>query len=79
MRNAEISSLTLSAFKDIVAAGQDPIVYHSPLYVSRVGGTNSSEIVSLVVPSMLFDDITIKAPASEASRPLISKHPHFAK
>lgn len=78
VRNAEISSVTLSAFKDIVAAGQDPIVYHSPLFVSRVGGLNSSETVSLVVPSMIFDDITIKAPASEASRPLISPHPFFA-
>lgn len=79
VRNAEISSLTLSAFKDIVAAGQDPIVYHSPLFISRVGGLNSSEMVSLVVPSMIFDDITIKPPASEASRPLISAHPYFAK
>ena len=79
VRNAEISSLTLSAFKDIAAAGQDSIIYHSPFFVNRLAGLNSSEMVSLVVPSMIFDDITIKAPASEASRPLISPHPFFVK
>lgn len=79
LRNAEISSLTLSAFKDIVAAGQDSVVYHSPLYINRVAGASSSEVVSLVVPAMIFDDITIKPPANEASRPIISPHPYFAK
>jgi len=79
LRNAEISSLTLSAFKDIAAAGQDPIVYNSPLSVMRVAGQGSSEVISLVVPAMIFDDITIKPPANEASRPMISPHPYFAK
>jgi hypothetical protein len=36
-------------------------------------------MVSVVVPSMIFDDITIKPPANEASRPIISPHPYFSK
>ena len=36
-------------------------------------------ILSFVVPSLLFDDVTLKKPSSEIPKPPVVKHPYFDK
>jgi hypothetical protein len=76
LRNVEVNGLTISAFKDIVAAGKEPCVYHTP-FISA--GTSGSELISLAVPSLLFDDVTLKQPTGAIPKPPVAKHPFFDK
>ncbi len=79
LRNVEVSGITASAFKDILAAGKDPVVYHTPIAIFRPGGLPSGELASLAVPSLLFDDVTLKAPSGATPKPPVAKHPFFDK
>jgi len=88
VRNVEISGLTVAAFKDIVAASKDHTVYSAPFMpagalVSMLSGGGRAEsgvaILSFVVPSLLFDDVTLKKPSSEIPKPPVVKHPYFDK
>ena len=79
LRNVEMSGLTISAFKDIVAAGREPFVYHTPFISAGIGRTPSAELISLAVPSLLFDDVTLKQPSGAIPKPPVAKHPFFDK
>ena len=88
VRNAEISGLTAAAFKDIVAASKDQTVYSAPFMPAGAlagilsgGGQAESgvAILSFVVPSFLFEDLTLKKPTGEIPKPPIAKHPYFDK
>lgn len=62
----EIAEMTPASFKDIVAAGDTPVVYTDE-FIPRVGalfslGISASSdvpVVSCVVPSLLFDDVSL--------------------
>jgi hypothetical protein len=82
MRNAEISDITAAAFRDIAAAGKQPGIYTLPFQVRsapfQFGGLNAGpQLVSFVVPSLLFDDVAINRPLGEIPKPPASKHPFF--
>src|SRR5262249_59898384 len=73
VRNLNIEGLQLGVFKDIVAAGSAPYVYTAPMRnmirspammftPSFPGGPN---VVSMVVPSLLFEDMALRRPAGE--------------
>jgi hypothetical protein len=79
LRNVEVSGLTISAFKDVVAAGRDPFVYHTPFISGGIGRNPSFEMISLAVPSLLFDDLTLKQPSGAIPKPPVAKHPFFDK
>ena len=79
LRNVEVSGITAPAFKDILAAGNQPTVYHTPFVIFRPGTMPSSELASLAVPSLLFDDVTLKAPTGATPKPPVAKHPYFDK
>jgi predicted Zn-dependent protease len=79
LRNVEVSGMTDSTFKDIDAAGKDLFVYHTPFVVMRPGGLPSAELTSLAVPSLLFDEVTLKAPSGATPKPPVAKHPFFDK
>jgi predicted Zn-dependent protease len=79
LRNVEVSGITLSACKDIVAAGKESFVYDTPFTIVRLGAMPSAELGSLAVPSLLFDDVTLKAPTGAAPKPPVAKHPFFDK
>jgi hypothetical protein len=79
LRNVEVSGLTISAFKDIVAAGKDPFVYHILFNSGGLGHAPSAELVSLAVPSLLFDDVTLKQPSGAIPKRPVAKHPFFDK
>lgn len=66
IRGLELAELTPTSFKDIVAAGDTPVVY-SDEFVPRIGalfsmgisGSSDAPVVSCVVPSLLFDDVSL--------------------
>lgn len=66
VQGLELSEMTPAAFKDIVAVGDTPVVFTDE-FIPRVGalfslGTSASSdvpVVSCVVPSMLFDDVSL--------------------
>jgi microcin-processing metallopeptidase PmbA/TldD-like protein len=85
VRNVTIDGLGPAAFKDIVAASSSSMVYNTP-FVSMgssvffiIGGGSPGEVgaplTSFVVPSMLFDDVTLKHPAREIPKPPLSPRP----
>jgi len=75
---AEIEPIPLTAFKDILAGGQTPTVtsgsfipFGGPM-LARVRGSDSNHnfiVTSYVVPSLLFDEISLKQPVSSAPGP----------
>jgi hypothetical protein len=81
---AEIQPVTATAFKDIVAAGDHPIVYNG-IYIPLAGsifgalggarGGDEPTIVSYVAPSLLFDDVTIKASSAPIPNPPLAPSP----
>lgn len=84
IRNATIAGLTVATFKEIVAVCDKPVVYTAPFSVRSAnpftfnpGGT--TPVVSFVVPSLLFDDVTVQKPSGEIPKPPFSKHPSFEK
>ncbi len=86
IRNAELMGVTTAAFKDIVAASKTRTVYSTPFLASSSlvglfsGGTTAEaggHILSFIVPSLLFEDLTLRRPAGEIPHPPISRHPYF--
>ncbi len=87
VRNLEINSLTLGAFKDIVAVSDNAGVYTAPVRIiiqspgmalgfRAPGGPN---VVSIAVPAMLFDDLTLQRPTGDVPNLPFTKHPYFDK
>ncbi len=81
---AEIAPVPLSAFKDIRAAGDKPGVYHSAFIpfagalIGRFGGgspENKLVVVSYVVPSLLFEEVSLKQPTAAALKPPVVPSP----
>lgn len=73
MVRADIDPVPVTAFKEILGAGNNPIVHHSafmsftgPLVAARNGGTTA--VVSYVVPSLLFEELSLKQPAEAAPK-----------
>ena len=78
LMRAEIEPISLNAFKEILAGGKTPTVtngaftpFGGPMF-ARVSGSNSSHnfiVTSYVVPSLLFDEVSLKQPVSSAPGP----------
>ena len=80
IRNASVSGLTAASFKSIVAASQSRTVYTSPFH--SVGGMNLQMAsaglgyaASYVMPSLLFEDVTVKGPSGDLPKPPLSSPP----
>lgn len=76
VRGLEIAEMTPASFKEIVAVGDVPVVY-TDVFIPRVGalfslGVSASSdvpIVSCVIPSLLFDDVSlVKSPGPFPTR-----------
>jgi hypothetical protein len=74
VRNVEIAGIEASVFRDILAAGRDPFVTSLRF---RPAQSSSTQIVSFAVPSLLFEEMTLRRPAGEISKPQVAKHPFF--
>ncbi len=76
LRNVEIADLNTQSFKDILVAGSEPFVSTVPF---RAPGSGGSSYVSFAVPSLLFEDVTLKKPAGEIPKAQVLKHPYFSQ
>jgi hypothetical protein len=82
VRSMELSDMTPAAFKEIVAAGDTPVVFTDE-FIPRIGalfsmGMSSSTempIVSCVVPSLLFDEVSLVKGQGPFPNPPISASP----
>ena len=85
VRNVAVDGITTASFKDIVAASARSLVYSSPFLSMKnsvfsifTGGSpaeTEAPLASFVVPSLLFDDVTLKRPVKEIPKLPLSPRP----
>ncbi len=87
IRIAELSGITASTFKDIVAishestnhsmmysqASSSILLYSSALY----GIPRTDVMISIATPDLLFEDITVRKPPGNIPNPPVAAHPLF--
>jgi hypothetical protein len=87
VRNGELSGVNISTFKDLLAVSNTRFVLTEPFFQNNNGlmsmmNLNPFEqgltIVSYVVPSMLFEDVTLQQPHGEMQKLPTLRHPFFA-
>lgn len=85
VRGVEVTEMNVSNFKDIVAVGDKPVVY-SDIFIPKLnsifalmsGGSSDTAgvpIVSYVVPSLLFDEVSLKKATGPFPQPPVTKSP----
>jgi hypothetical protein len=87
VRDLQFFGLNAAAFKEIVAVSQEPNVltvqYRPPqmpgIPMMLLMGGDASIPVTLVVPSLLFADVTMRKIRAAAPIPPIATHPFFDK
>jgi hypothetical protein len=85
VRSVQFVGLNAAAFKDIVAASQETNFLTLRYQPARVGlflptgGEEDFMPVSLVVPSLLFEDLSVRKNRGPAPHPPVSGHPFFDK
>ncbi|HMD99601.1 MAG TPA: metallopeptidase TldD-related protein [Terriglobia bacterium] len=81
MRQGQFEGLDDTAFKDMAAASQESTVYTVPFgaFGGNMVSQASAPVVGFVVPSMLFEDVTLKPRSTETEKLPLSKHPFFDK
>jgi predicted Zn-dependent protease len=85
IRGVQFSGLNLSAFKEIVAASKDQNILTVQYWPPRNNMAafspvdNGSMAVSLAVPSLLFEDVTVRKARGEIPNPPVTTHPFFSK
>jgi PmbA/TldA metallopeptidase C-terminal domain len=90
IRGTQFSGLNAAAFKDIVAASKEQNILtanrrpsaNNSLAVftggSALGGEDESSVpVTLAVPSLLFDDVTLHKTRGETPKPPVTPRPNF--
>jgi len=84
IRGAHLSGLTAESFKGVVAASKSAIVFSSPhtpqfnfssSFFLSFGAAQSLPMVSYIVPSLLFEDLSLTKPAQETPKPPFSDPP----
>ncbi len=83
LRNVELSGLTATTFKEIVAAGEETGTYRAPVQpVGRLPFSSMAQrakpMASYRVPALLFEELTLKRPSGEIPKPPLAEHPYFA-
>jgi predicted Zn-dependent protease len=78
----QFSGLNTAAFKDIVAASKDQNILTVEFQPRRTMGTFSFgdegyTAVTLAVPSLLFEDVTVRKARGETPKPPVALHPYF--
>lgn len=83
LQGVQVSDLTAATFKDILAAGNNPVVYTDQfvpkmgaLFSMGLGGAGPElPVVSYAVPPLLFDDVTLTKATGPFPAPPSSKSP----
>jgi len=89
VRDVLFGDVGADSFKDIVAVSEGRGVHTMPLAASGPslmtmvfaiwgGPGNDAPLVSVVTPSLLFEDLTLKKPSGEIPKPPVAPHPAFA-
>jgi predicted Zn-dependent protease len=81
IHGVQLSGLNAAAFKDIVAASKDQnmqtVEFRPEALMSIMSlGDEGFAPVTLAVPSLLFDDVTVRRPRGETSKPPIVPSPY---
>lgn len=87
VRGARLSGMSAASFREIVGASKSAAVYTAaqiPHFdfsmISRFAGEGvPAPLVSYVVPSLLFDDLTLSKPTAELPKPPFSSPPGAAQ
>jgi hypothetical protein len=83
IRNASITGLTAATFKEIVAASKESYLHTAPFRGRMSPGQSpldyGAQVISLVVPSLLFEDLTLRKMRGEVPKPPVAPHPFFDK
>ncbi|HLK66212.1 MAG TPA: metallopeptidase TldD-related protein [Bryobacteraceae bacterium] len=85
-RNLEVNGLTLGSFKDIVSVSDVPsvqttqvrIMARQPMMAGSITPSGPS-VVSIAIPSLLFEDVGLQRPSGDVPSLPFSKHPSFDK
>ncbi len=85
IRKVTLSGVSESSFRDIVAASDTAEVYDmeyrrpdrmfASFFMMGAGGSMEAPLMSLVTPSLLFEDVTLKRPAEDIPRPPVTPPP----
>lgn len=85
IRNATVHGANTSSFKDILAVSSERTVY-TESFTPRTNSpfnfhpfSTGPTLVSFIVPSLLFEDMTVEQPSGEEPKPPAIGHPFFAK
>jgi hypothetical protein len=84
IRGVQFVGLNAAAFKDVVAASKDQhmltVQYRPRATLPTFSlGEEGYTPLSLAVPSLLFEDLTIRKARGETPNPPVAKHPFFDK
>ena len=81
LRGVEVSGLSASTFKEILAVSKDQNVLTTGFRGGGMAtgsiGFPSDRVVSFAVPSLLFEDVTVKKIGRDLPKPPVAKHPFF--
>lgn len=81
IRKAVIVGLSTSSFREIAAASATPTPHHTTMRLpmvnpfSSMGFMGSPPVVSMVVPSLLFEDLALRRPPGDIPRPPLLASP----
>lgn len=87
IRNVELEDLNVAAFRNILAASSQPTVYSAPFvarapsfsqavsFFEAAGSELGAPVVSFVVPSLLFEDLSLRKPTGQIPTPPVTPHP----
>jgi predicted Zn-dependent protease len=88
VRSARLTDATAQSFKDVLAVSSTPTLYHRaaigggfpfPIELMDLGDAGGSlPLASYVVPSMLFEDLTLTRDTGERPKPPLSSPPGSA-
>ena len=87
IRKAELSGIGESDFKDIVAVSDTTTTYtlgfvptaaySLAVTTAQYGAAGTQPAMSIAVPDLLFEELTLRKPAGNAPLPPVATHPYF--
>ena len=88
LQTVELAAVTDSVFKEIIAVSDAPTTYSygfSPAFAGGLGvvmfagpGFGGGNLVTVSVPDLLFEEMSLRAPTGNLPNPPIAAHPFFA-
>jgi len=82
IRGADLSGMTTASFRDIVAAGDKPVLFNAlfipkfnALFTMGLSGATDLPVASYIVPSLLFEEATLMKTTGSRPNPPATKSP----